>query len=184
MPYPTTVRGLLGHFLHSSEPPAVSQRAPPPPVWSPTYISLRTISAAGDGGGGVRGSAVGRKSPMDGGGGGRGEWGRTRDGGGAKRYKAGETRGEREATEKMATSESGRKITMEVPLVVTHDNSAGEKYCVCGTGPEKSADKSVEWSGEETDESSSEEADDNSRGAGGFEMTMTATAKGSEGSGA
>ena len=45
MPYPTTVRVLLGHFLHGVDLPSVSQSAPPLPVRSPTYLSLRAILA-------------------------------------------------------------------------------------------------------------------------------------------
>ena len=89
MPPPTTERGLLGHFLRGTDPPTFSQSASPPPLRSPTSLSLRDILAAGAGGGGARGGTGGRKSPRDDRGEGRGAFGITRDGGGAKSRKAG-----------------------------------------------------------------------------------------------
>ena len=59
MPSPILARGLLGHFLRGAEPPTVVQSASPLTVRSPTFLSLRIISAAGARGGGARGSAGG-----------------------------------------------------------------------------------------------------------------------------
>ena len=72
---PTTARFLLGHFPRGEDPPAVDQCASPPPVRSPTYLSLRAISAAGARGGGARGGAGAHRSPRDSRGGGGGETG-------------------------------------------------------------------------------------------------------------
>ena len=76
MPSPTTARGLLGHFLCGADPPATDQRAPPPPVRSQTYLSLRAISEARARGRGAQGGAISRRSPRDG----RGEGGWSRGG--------------------------------------------------------------------------------------------------------
>ena len=51
-------------------------------------------------------------------------------------------------------------------------------------GPEKSADKSIEWSGKDTEEMSLEENSETAGGAGGVGMTLTSTAEESERSGA
>ena len=65
---PTTVRGLLGHFLRGADPPTTDQRASTLPVRSPTSSSLWALLAAGAGGRGAQGGASGRRSPRDGGG--------------------------------------------------------------------------------------------------------------------
>ena len=103
---PTTARVLIGHFPRGVEPATVIQCASPPPVWSPTYLSLWAIlaSRAMEGGawGGTRGSAGGCKSLRGGGGGGRVAGGRTSNRGRSKRDKAGAVSGMTEATETMA----------------------------------------------------------------------------------
>ena len=139
---------------------------------------------AGAGGGGARGGAGKHKSLRNCGGGGKGSGGRIRDVEGAKRSNAGAVRGVTEAKETTATAMRGRKIATEDPPVRTHDDSAGGKYHVGGTGPENSADESAEWSGEETEESASEEESDTTGGLGEVGMTLTVRAEESEVSGA
>ena len=68
MPSPTTASGLLRHFLRGADPSATDQYVTTPPVWLPTYSSLRAILAARDGGRGARGGANGRKGPREEGG--------------------------------------------------------------------------------------------------------------------
>ena len=91
MPSPTTLRGLLGHFLRGADLPTVDQSVSPPPV-----LKL----AAGAGVGGVRGGAGGCRSPRDGGGGCRGSGGSYRDG-----------RGTMRVTEGAATGPQGERMT-------------------------------------------------------------------------
>ena len=55
MPYLTTSRGLLGHFLHGADLPATDNQSSPLPVRFPIYLSLWAILAAGAGGVGVMG---------------------------------------------------------------------------------------------------------------------------------
>ena len=67
MPMITTARGLLGHFTRGVDPPTFYNTISPLPVQAPTSLSLRAISVAGAGGGGVWGSMVGRRSSQEGG---------------------------------------------------------------------------------------------------------------------
>ena len=167
---PTTERGLLGHFLHGVYPPAVYQHASPSPVRSPTSSSLREISEARAGGGGVRGGAGGSKIPRNGGGGGRGAGGRSRDVRGTTHVTTGAERGTMEATKTTATAESGRRRTTEDPSVSRIENGAGAtrrssdlvsskegKYRMGGKGTEESTDESSKWSVEETEDSASKD---------------------------
>ena len=78
---------------------------------------------------------------------------------------------------------SGRKRATEDLPVITHDNSAGGKYRVGGTGPEESADKSAEWGREDTEESALEDKDETAGGAWEVGMILTTTAEESELSG-
>ena len=64
MPYPTTTRGLLGIFPRGTDLLANNPRATTLPVRSPTYLFLRVISLAGEGGRSVRGGASGRRGPQ------------------------------------------------------------------------------------------------------------------------
>ena len=79
---PTTGRGLLGDFPCGGDPPAFGQLALPPPVWSPTSLSLWEILAAragagaGAGVGGALGGAGRRNILRDSGGGGKGARGK------------------------------------------------------------------------------------------------------------
>ena len=160
MPSPTTARGLLGTFLHGIDLPAVGQRVSPPPVWSPTYSALREISAAGAGGGGARGGAGGRKSPMYSRGADMGAGGRPSDRSGENSGKSGAARGEIEETESTVLAESRRGRKTEDPTGINQDNDAGGEYGMVGTDTEDIAADSAEWSREETDELVSEEESD------------------------
>ena len=80
MTYPTTVRGLLGYFLRSTELTTADQRVSPPPIQLPKYSSLQAILTDGAGGGGARGVAGGCRSLRGGRGGDRLTGGRSRDG--------------------------------------------------------------------------------------------------------
>ena len=99
MPSPATTRGLLGHFLGGKDPPVADQNISPPPVQSPTYLSLRAVLAAGAGGGGPRGGAGGHRIQQDGICGYRGAGVRYRDGHGTMRGTEG---AEKETTEETA----------------------------------------------------------------------------------
>ena len=127
MPSPTTARGLLGHFPRCADLPAINQRVSPPPVRSPTYLSLRPILAAGAGGGGSGVGSGRRRSPRDGVGGGSIAGGRNRDGRGKTHSKEGAASRKTVATETTAAPESGRKGVMEDPLVRNSNNGAGGK---------------------------------------------------------
>ena len=65
MPFPTTARGLLGHFPQGSDPPANNSRATTPPVRLPTSSFLRAILAARAGGRSAWGGASGRRGPRE-----------------------------------------------------------------------------------------------------------------------
>ena len=72
LPFPTTTRGLLGHFPRRADPPANDRRATNPPVRLPTSLSLRAISAAGAGGRGAWAGASVRRATREVGRGGAG----------------------------------------------------------------------------------------------------------------
>ena len=67
--------------------------------------------------------------------------------------KAGAARGATEVKETTVTAMSGRKRATEDPPVCTHDDDTEGKYYVGGIGPEERSDKSVNWTGEDTEES-------------------------------
>ena len=62
---PTMARALLGHFPRGADLTAANHSSSPLPIQSPTSLSLREILLAGAGGGGVRVSEGGRRSPRD-----------------------------------------------------------------------------------------------------------------------
>ena len=72
MPSPTTVRGILGHFVSGVDPLIVFQTISPLPVRALTYLSLRAILAAWDEGKRARVRAGRCSSPREGGKGGKG----------------------------------------------------------------------------------------------------------------
>ena len=148
MPSPTTLRGLLGHFLRGADLPTVDQSVSPPPV-----LKL----AAGAGVGGVRGGAGGCRSPRDGGGGCRGSGGRYRDGRGTMRVTEGAEQEKTEATAATVTATAttaagGRRQTTEDPPARRRENGAGGGYRSGGRNTEESAYESAERDGEETEE--------------------------------
>ena len=69
IPSPTMARVLLRSSPRGADLPAADQRASPPPVQSPTSLSLREMLTSGDGGGGARGGVGICRSPRDGRGG-------------------------------------------------------------------------------------------------------------------
>ena len=77
MPSPTTTHGLLGIFPRGADPHANDPHATTLPVRSPTFSSLRAISAARARGRSTRGGASVRRGPR--------EEGRSEEGGEAER---------------------------------------------------------------------------------------------------
>ena len=139
MPYLTTSRGLLGHFLHGADLPATDNQSSPLPVRFPIYLSLWAILAAGARRGGAGGGAGGRRSLRDGGGEGGGSGGRIRDGGGATSGASGDVKRKMEATNTTAARERGER---HEPTVQVSSDGAGRGYRAYGTDQDESADKS------------------------------------------
>ena len=162
MPSPTTVRGLLGHFLRGADPPATNQRASTPPVRSPTYSSLRAISAAGARGRGARGGASSCRSLRDGGGGGAGSGRKNRNREGRTSGKPGaETRPTVTTMETTAQAGERRGQGHHVRSV-----GAGEEYRSGRAVEGESADKSAGWSGADSEGSNTDEEATTAEGAG------------------
>ena len=126
MPYPTTARGLLGHFPQDADPPAAEQRATNPPIRLPTSLSLQAISAAADGGRGAWGGASGRKGPREEGGRSAGEGGRNGDETGWPRGEAG-TGGRTTATRRRKIAEKARRRWGHDHKQVIIDSDGGER---------------------------------------------------------
>ena len=126
MPYPSTERGLVGHFLRSVDIPTSNQHAAPPPVLLPKYLSLQTILVAGAGRGGVRSGAGGHRIPRDGGGGGRGKGGISRYGRRIKHDMVGGERATTEATNMTVTAASGKRRTADDLLARKKTTEKGE----------------------------------------------------------
>ena len=144
---PITARGLLGHFLHGVDSPTVNQRASPPPVQSPIFLSLREISAAGTGQEGAWGGASGCRSLRDGRGGERGAGGRYRYGLGTTCDTEGADRETMEATVATETAVGGRRRNIKEPPARRKENGAWGKYRTGGRGTEESTDISAKWNG-------------------------------------
>ena len=162
---PTMSRGLLGTFLHGRYLLAANQRASPPPVRSPTFLSLWAISTDGAGGGGAKGGASGHKGLRDARGGGRGAGEQNRDRQGKTQGKEGgwarENRGDRDDGDGGGTAETnGRSARAQVKCrsrgKVLHEQYRNGGECR----------RRAEWEGEDTEESASEEEAATAMGAG------------------
>ena len=141
MPYPTTVRGLLGHFLCGADPPATNECASTPPV--------RSLLTAGAGERGAQGGASSCRSRRDGGGGKRLIGGKEQ---GRKGRASGKPGAERRTT---ATAVTATTTAQARRRQGQHDqvssNRAGGEYRAKGGVKGESTDESAGWSGEESD---------------------------------
>ena len=99
------------------------------------------------------------------------------------RSEVGAERRKTAATATAAAPDTRRKRVREDPPVTNRNDGAGGNYRVGGKGQEKSADKSVKWSGEDTEGLVPEEEADTARGAGEVGQALTSTAWELEGSG-
>ena len=138
MPSPNMARGLLTHFPCSTDPPTSDQHVSPAPAQSPTSSSLRAISTAGAGEGGVRDGAGGCRVPRDGGGKGRVTGGGYRDGRGTTRGADGAEREKTAGITTTATVTGGRRHTVDL-MERSKDDGEGGEYCAGGRSIEKSA---------------------------------------------
>ena len=144
------------------------------------FVLIGNISGRGWGRG-RRGRAGRCRSPRNDGGGGSGAAVRNRDGRREMRIKAGSSRRKKTATLTPAAQASGRKSATDYLQVRQHIDRAGGKYPVDGTDQKDSADKSAEWSGEETEGLAMEEEVDIAGGAREVVQALTVTAQELEG---
>ena len=161
MPFSTMARGLIGIFLRGADLPATNQRAKTPPVQFRTYLSLRAILAAGAGGRGAWGGAIGCKDLRE-------EGGRNTGEGGRNRKKTGWPRGEAEtggATTRRRTPEE-KERGIRGHGQVSSDGDRGEHRERRDSQEESNNAREV-WSGETAEDLAGSETEEEGMTTGG-----------------